>query len=179
MGFLPASDDLHHRRPEVIKPMDRHTIHILFSGGMSKAAIARKTGVSVRTVKRVLKQQEPQLREIAAERMAGRHGGRRPLTDNIRERLMAYFGDDKHVAVPTTEVLRIASTEWSYSGSRATFFRMVKSLRPAAIPEPLVRFEGLPGEFAQFDFGQANVSFADGHRKVIHIFVGRLKFSRY
>lgn len=163
----------------MIKPMDRHTIHILFSGGMSKAAIARKTGISVRTVKRVLNQQEPQLREIAAERMAGRHGGRRPLTDAIRERLMAYFGDDKHVTVPTTEVLRIASTEWSYSGSRATFFRMVKSLRPAAIPEPLVRFEGLPGEFAQFDFGQANVSFADGHRKVIHIFVGRLKFSRY
>jgi hypothetical protein len=55
MGFLPPSDALHLRRPEVIKPMDRQPIHILFSGGMSKAAIARKTGISFRTVKRVLK----------------------------------------------------------------------------------------------------------------------------
>jgi len=94
----------------VIKPMDRHTIHILFSGGMSKAAIARKTGISVRTVKRVLKQQQPELREIATERMAGRHGGRPPLSDGFRERLIAYFKDDKHAAMPTTELLRIAST---------------------------------------------------------------------
>lgn len=42
----------------------------------------------------------------------------------------------------------------------------------------MVRFEGLPGEFAQFDFGQAVVTFADGRKEKVHIFVGRLKFSR-
>ena len=46
------------------------------------------------------------------------------------------------------------------------------------MPEPIVRFEGLPGEFAQFDFGESIVSYVDGKKQKIHIFVGRLKFSR-
>jgi hypothetical protein len=62
---------------------------------------------------------------------------------------------------PTTDALRIASTEWGYSGSRATFFRSVRSLHPALVPEPMERFAGLAGEFAQFDFGQAQIM--DGH----------------
>jgi transposase len=162
----------------VIKPMDRHTIHILSSGGMSHVAIAQHVGVSVRSVQRVLHESEPQLREIGRDRMDGRHGGRASPTAALRSRLTEYFSDEKRTAVPTTELLRIASTEWDYAGSRATFFRLVRSLRPAAVPEPMVRFEGLPGEFAQFDFGEAKVAFSDGHRKIVHIFVGRLKYSR-
>jgi hypothetical protein len=42
----------------------------------------------------------------------------------------------------------------------------------------MVRFEGLPGEFAQFDFGEAMVTYADGQSGKVIIFVGRLKFSR-
>jgi hypothetical protein len=55
----------------------------------------------------------------------------------------------------------------------------VKRLRPPPVPvEPLVRFDGLPGEFAQFDFGEVRVPCADGSEEKIHFFVGRLKFSR-
>jgi hypothetical protein len=35
-------------------------------------------------------------------------------------------------------------------------------------PEPLVRFEGLPGEFSQHDFGQIEVEFVDGSSRRIH-----------
>ena len=45
--------------------------------------------------------------------------------------------------------------------------------------KPLVRFEGLPGEFSQHDFGQVDVEFLDGATRRIHFFASRLKYSRY
>jgi transposase len=42
-----------------------------------------------------------------------------------------------------------------------------------------VRFEGLPGEFSQHDFGHVDVTFVDGRRKRVHFFASRLKYSRY
>ena len=46
-------------------------------------------------------------------------------------------------------------------------------------PRPLVRFEGLPGEFTQHDFGQVDVRYADGATQRIHFFASRLKYSRW
>jgi hypothetical protein len=37
----------------------------------------------------------------------------------------------------------------------------VASLRPKRV-KPLVRFEGLPGEFSQHDFGQVELEFRNG-----------------
>ena len=42
----------------------------------------------------------------------------------------------------------------------------------------MVRFEGLPGEFAQHDFGQVDVRDVDGRRERIHVFASRLEYSR-
>jgi hypothetical protein len=54
----------------------------------------------------------------------------------------------------------------------------VQSLRP--IPKvPVVRFEGLPGEFTQHDFGEVDVRFVDGRRKRVQFFASRLKYSRW
>src|SRR5207249_2131866 len=44
---------------------------------------------------------------------------------------------------------------------------------------PLVRFEGLPGEFSQHDFGQVDVRFLDGARTRVRFFASRLKYSRW
>jgi hypothetical protein len=41
-----------------------------------------------------------------------------------------------------------------------------------------VRFEGVAGEFAQFDFGQASVRLTDGTRRPVHFAAYRLKYSR-
>jgi transposase len=164
------------RRPEVIDPMTRKRIHIHREAGLSHQRIAVLTQTSVRSVQRVLAESEPTTDELAAGRVSRPHGGRPATSIPHADRLQALLDDRPDL--PTTEVLRIASTEWGYGGSRATFFRLVRSLRPAPVPEPMVRFEGLPGEFAQFDFGQAVVTYADGRREKVHIFVGRLKFSR-
>jgi hypothetical protein len=50
----------------------------------------------------------------------------------------------------------------------------VASLRPKRV-NPLVRFEGLPAEFSQHDFGQVEVEFCNGASQWIHFFASRLK----
>lgn len=160
----------------MIDPMTRHRIHIHNEAGLTHRRIAELTSASERSVRRVLKEPPPTPAELEAECLARPHGGRRPVATAWSDRVRALFVEQPDL--PTTEVLRIATTEWSYAGSRATFFRLVRSLRPVPVPEPMVRFEGLPGEFAQFDFGQAVVTYADGRKEKVHIFVGRLKFSR-
>ena len=164
------------RRPGVIDPMTRQRIHIHREAGLTQRRIAEVTRISVNTVQRVLKEAPPTVVDLASEQMQRPHAGRPAVAIAWSERVIALFVERPDL--PTTEVLRIASTEWGYTGSRATFFRLVRSLRPAPLPEPMVRFEGLPGEFAQFDFGQAVVTYADGRKEKVHIFVGRLKFSR-
>ena len=43
---------------------------------------------------------------------------------------------------------------------------------------PLIRFEGLPGEFSQHDFGQVDVEYVDGATQRIRFFASRLKYPR-
>ncbi len=160
----------------MIDPMTRQRIHIHHEAGLTHQHIADLTQTSVRSVQRVLGEPMPVPAELAAGRVTRPHGGRPAAAIPCPDRLTALL--QERPDLPTTEVLRIASTEWGWSGSRATFFRLVRSLRPAPVPEPMVRFEGLPGEFAQFDFGQAVVTYAEGRKETVHIFVGRLKFSR-
>lgn len=45
-------------------------------------------------------------------------------------------------------------------------------------PDPLIRFEGLPGEFSQHDFGQVDVEYVDGATQRIRFFASRLKYPR-
>jgi hypothetical protein len=56
-------------------------------------------------------------------------------------------------------------------------YALVASVRPKEI-KPLIRFEGLPGEFSQHDFGEVDVAFLDGSTRRIHFFASRLKYSR-
>lgn len=164
------------RRPGVIDPMTRQRIHIHREGGLTKRRIADLTATSVRSVQRILQEDQPTPGEVVAGRLERPHAGRPAIGGGFEEQVAALLAERPDL--PTTEVLRIASTAWGWSGSRATFFRLVQRLRPAPVPEPMVRFEGLPGEFAQFDFGQAVVRYADGRSEKVHLFVGRLKFSR-
>jgi hypothetical protein len=55
---------------------------------------------------------------------------------------------------------------------------LVKRVRPIVRAEPVVRFDGLPGEYAQFDFGEVRVTYEDGTADKLVFFAGRLKYSR-
>jgi hypothetical protein len=74
------------------------------------------------------------------------------------------------------EILRRAR-EAGYAGGKTALYALVAWLRPKSA-KPLVRFEGLPGEFSQHDFGQIEVQFVDGSSRRIHFFASRLKYSR-
>ncbi|MEQ9542796.1 MAG: IS21 family transposase, partial [Deltaproteobacteria bacterium] len=84
---------------------------------------------------------------------------------------------EKDPDVMTLELLRRARED-GYEGGKSAFFALVKRLRPKP-RRPIVRFEGLPGEFAQHDFGQVDVRFIDGTTTRIHFFASRLKWSRW
>ena len=58
------------------------------------------------------------------------------------------------------ELLRRAKLK-GYPGSKSALYALVASLRPVS-SRPLIRFEGLAGEFSQHDFGQVDVRFVNG-----------------
>ena len=52
--------------------------------------------------------------------------------------------------------------EAGYEGGKTALYALVASLRPKSA-KPLVRFEGLPGEFSQHDFcDKLHFDFSDG-----------------
>jgi len=68
--------------------------------------------------------------------------------------------------------------EAGYQGGKTALYALVAAVRPKQI-KPLIRFEGLPGEFSQHDFGEVAVTFLDGSIHRIHFFASRLKYSRF
>jgi transposase len=161
----------------VIKVMIRLKVHHLAEVGRPHVQIAADLGIGLRSVERIVAEPAPTPEELAADaRSSGPRRGRPSAVAKYEEQirsLLAEFPD-----LPGTEVLR-RSHDWGYRGSRSPMLALVTRLRPPAAVEPVVRFEGLPGEFAQFDFGHAKICFTDGKCRTVHFFCGRLKHSRY
>ena len=67
--------------------------------------------------------------------------------------------------------------EAGYAGGKSALYALIRRLRPTPTV-PVVRFEGVPGEFSQHDFGQADVRYGDGRTERVHFFASRLKWSR-
>jgi transposase len=65
-----------------------------------------------------------------------------------------------------------------YTGGKSALYALAQTLRVRTIT-PLVRFEGLPGEFSQHDFGEVWVPYQDGREEKVHFFASRLKYSRW
>jgi transposase len=161
----------------VIPVMSRLKIHHHADAGLPHHEIARLTDCCERTVRNVLSEGPPSPTEIAADQRAGRGPGAPSKTAPYAERAAAVLKE--RPKLPTAEILRQARS-WGYQGGDSAFFTLVKRLRPAAVPvEPLVRFDGLPGEFAQFDFGEVEVTYVGGAMEKITFFAGCLKFSRF
>lgn len=156
--------------------MTRLKIHHLSEGGMPHATIAAEVGCCERSVFNVLQQPKPTTAELLAERLLGKGPGAPSKTAAFAAWASKELAE--RPLVPTVELLRLAR-ERGYQAGDSAFFELIKRLRPPPTPiEPEVRFEGLPGEFAQFDFGEVKLEYADGRRDKITFFVGRLKFSR-
>ena len=159
---------------EMLPLLKRHEIQVLLSVGIPPAQIAERVGVSIDTVKRVRGEPEVTHVDDTAERRSRRIGRPSKATrfvDDVRGWL------EEEPDLPTQELLRRA-IDRGYDGGKSVFYSLVASARPPR-SAPVVRFEGLPGEFSQHDFGHVEVRFVDGSRKRVHFFASRLKYSRF
>jgi transposase len=159
---------------EMIPLLKRHEIQVLLKAGFSVADVAKRSSTSIDTVKRVRKEapvESTDDRAHRAKKRVGRPSKAAPHADRVSAWLKA------EPDLPTQELLRRAK-EVGYDGNKTAFYAMVAGLRPSRAT-PVVRFDGLPGEFSQHDFGQVDVKFVDGRKMRVHFFASRLKYSRF
>ncbi len=155
--------------------LDRHAVQELRRAGVTARAIATQYGISVRTVRRLGREAAVEDGVDATARHA-RGVGRPGVSDAMRARVRALVVDDPER--PPGEIVRLLHAEGTPLGL-STAYRMLAAVR-ATLPTPLlVRFEGVAGEFAQFDFGQVSVRLTDGTRRTVHFAAYRLKYSRW
>jgi len=158
----------------MIELLKRHEIQVLRRAGHSQAEVAKLAGVSERSVQRV--EAEPAVSHVdtAAERME-RKIGRPSKAEPFRSFVVELLAKEPDLL--SVEILRRAKLE-GYDGGKTALYDLVHSIRPKPV-RLMTRFEGLPGEFSQHDFGQVDVRFLDGTKKRIHFFASRLKYSRW
>jgi len=154
--------------------MKRHEIQVLRRAGVTIRQIAEQAGVSPSTIKRIVR--ESAVEAVDDRQLTSKHGvGRPSKTEEFRN-----FADDlleREPKLPTIELLHRARLA-GYEGGKSAFYELVSELRANTV-SPLVRFEGLPGEFSQHDFGEVDVRYLDGSQERIRFFASRLKYSRW
>lgn len=155
--------------------MKRHQIQVLRSAGHKQTEVAALATVSERSVRRI--ESETSVVQLAPSGEAKRRGvGRPSKAEPFRSWVTALL--EREPTLPTLEVLRRARED-GYLGAKSAFYELVACVRPPPPVKPLVRFEGLAGEFSQHDFGEVKVRFIDGRRIKVVFFASRLKYSRY
>jgi len=154
--------------------LDRHKVQILLQAGHTQKEVAEFTGLGIRTIRTI--NGEPLVEDPDNQtEIKKRKIGRPSKTEAFREFIEDLLKNEPDIM--SLELLRRARNQ-GYSGEKTAFFVFVKALRKKK-QSFIMRFEGLPGEFTQHDFGQVDVSFLDGTVKRIHFFASRLKWSRW
>lgn len=154
--------------------MSRHEIQVLRAAKMTQQAVATTTGVSPRSVRRVEREPPISTSETAAL-IEARRIGRPSIAAPWAARVEDWLREDH--TLPGVEILRRLCAEHQYRGGKSAVYELVRRLRPPAVA-PVVRFEGVPGEFSQHDFGQVDVRYTSGLVERVHFFASRLKWSR-
>jgi transposase len=158
----------------MIDMLKRHEIQVLRRAGHSQVEVATLAGVSRRSVQRVDTEGAVTHIDAGREREArgiGRPAKAEPFRSVVAEILA---GEPQLLSV---EILRRAKLQ-GYPGGKTALYALIRELRPKTV-RPLVRFEGLAGEFSQHDFGHVDVGFLNGTAKRVHFFASRLKYSRW
>ena len=159
---------------------ERYVVQQLRKVGMPVEQVAAITGVSQRSIRRIMK--EPVVTCLDEQTSEPRKGAGRPSAVSMYEsEIREWLAEPRDPAdgpMKSQEVLARLRQK-GYTGGKTAVYELVKRLRPPKQAIPIVRFEGLPGEFSQHDFGQRRVQYTDGQIAVVHFFASRLKYSRY
>ena len=158
----------------MLRQMERSLIQLLHKRGRSQRQIAEELGHSRTTVARVL---------IEAVDRQPTCRPRRSKVDPYREQIRQWV----QAGLSGVRMLELARTtsEPPYPGGRSVFRAVVRHERlaqaqAAAITNVPVRFEGLPGEYLQVDWGEVR-RFPFLHREPAtrYFLACRLKYSRW
>jgi transposase len=152
--------------------MDRSAIHALAKRGQSQRSIARQIGVSRNTVAQVLA--EPVDRQF-------RSRSRSSATDRYRLKIEEWLRQGTSV-VRMLELVR-GDPEDPYRGGRSAFGERVRKIRAELDrqnADVAIRFEGLPGEYLQVDWGESRrLRFSQHEGGKRYFLCCRLKYSRW
>ena len=140
-------------------------IRSLAKQGYSQRAIARTTGLSRSTVKKYLS--DGTLPVYQAANRVSKIAPYKALIDG-------WLSQENYQATRIHELLLMQG----YNGSYTTVRRYVGSIKEQRERVAYVRFETLPGQQAQVDFGDFKIECADGTTITIYCFVMVLGFSR-
>lgn len=154
--------------------MERSAIHLLHKRGQSQRQIARELGYSRVTVARALT--EPLDRPPTRRQ-------RRSITDPYRDQIGAWPRE----GLTAARMLELARADLAqpYTGGHSVFRGAVQRERQAqqhatAIADVPVRFEGLPGEYLQVDWGEVRrFPFTQQQPATRYFLACRLKYSRW
>lgn len=154
--------------------LTRHAIQVLADAGHPQVDIAKRTGASTRTVRRIVGEKAVDHVDDGAERK-GRRIGRPSKAEPFRDLVRTVLADEPELMA--LELLRRARLA-GYAGGKSAFYELVAAERPKEVRVEC-RFEGVPAEFSQHDFGQVDVRFIDGSVRRVQFFASRLKWSRW
>jgi transposase len=158
----------------MIDMLKRHEIQVLRRAQHPWREIATLSGVSEKTARRIAAEAPVTTVDNVAERVR-RQVGRPSKADAYRDVLVQALTEDP--ARRSVELLHRAR-QAGYRGGKSALYTLAQSLRARTVT-PLVRFEGLAGEFSQHDFGEVRVQYQDQREEVVHFFASRLKYSRW
>jgi transposase len=158
----------------MLRQMERSAIQLLVKRGKSVRQIARELGRSPTTIARVL--HEPVDRQPAPRQRHSKAAPYRPQIETwVREGL---------TAARMLELVR-EDPEQPYTGGHSIFRGVVRQVRleqqqQRAAAEVPVRFEGLPGEYLQVDWGEVRrFPFTEQPPVTRYFLACRLKYSRW
>jgi transposase len=158
----------------MIDMLKRHEVQVLRRAGHSLPEVAKLAGISVRSVRRV--GAEPAVGHVDNDAERVHRGiGRPSKAEPLRGFVVSLLA--KEPKLLSLEVVRRARLE-GYEGGKSALYELIHSIRPKSV-RLMTRFEGLPGEFTQHDFGEVDVRLLDGTKKRVHFFASRLKYSRW
>jgi transposase len=155
----------------------RYDVRRARDAGLTAARIVALTGVPARSQQRIAHEEIPfgmNDRDLHAQRRLGRPT---LLTEAFQRPIQELLAENP--TIKGAEVLRRLRSLHGYQAGKTAVYDYLKGARP---PQPaglpVVRFEGVAGEFAQHDFGTLTVRYLDGSTEELTFYAGRLKWSR-
>lgn len=138
-------------------------IKYLAQQGDKKQSIADRTGVCRKTVYNILKESPPKERKKQSSILE-------PYKDYIKKRLEKYNLKAKKIFKEIQKQ--------GYEGSYSTVKPFVREIKGQVMNKLTERYETLPGEQAQMDWGECGTIRVDGKNKKLYVFSFVLGYSR-